>query len=209
MSADQSPVTNSTSTVASEDDEFDLTSLRPKDLRPLWSGFAPTISRELPFAVAKFLTFDILARLMVGFLNAQRGQGALPIQVGLGLVGLTVSAFAGAVAGIAGAIVSHPADLILTKTSAASPTKAPDGAVIEEEKPDWREVVKDLTSQDGGIANLFVGIGARSTFFFLVIGLQFFLYDWVKTLFQVGQDDLSLVLDVFYAVRAGLVDMEY
>jgi hypothetical protein len=39
-----------------------------------------------------------------------------------------------------------------------------------------------------------------------VIGLQFFLYDYVKNLFQVGSDDLSLVLDVFYAVRQGLLE---
>lgn len=69
-------------------------------------------------------------------------------------------------------------------------------------------VVQDLLSQDGGVANLFVGLPARATFFFLVIGLQFFLYDYVKNVFQVGTDDLSLVLDVFYAVRAGLIDMD-
>jgi len=96
--------------------------------------------------------------------------------------------------------VSHPADLILTKTSSAN--RNADG---KKEKVDWRDVVKDLISQPGGLANLFVGLPARSTFFFLVIGLQFFLYDYVKNIFQVGSDDLSLVLDVFYAVRAGLI----
>ena len=69
----------------------------------------------------------------------------------------------------------------------------------------WKDIVKELLSRDGGVANLFIGLSARSTFFFLVIGLQFFLYDYVKNVLNVGQDDLSLVLDVFYAVRAGLV----
>jgi hypothetical protein len=69
-------------------------------------------------------------------------------------------------------------------------------------------VVKELIAQDGGVSNLFVGLGSRSIFFFLVIGLQFFLYDYVKGLFQVSSDDLTLVLDVFYAVRAGLVGMD-
>jgi Mitochondrial carrier protein len=74
--------------------------------------------------------------------------------------------------------------------------------------PAWVGVVRELINQDGGIANLFVGLGSRSIFFFLVIGLQFFLYDYVKSLFQVSSDDLSLVLDVFYAVRAGLVGID-
>ena len=182
-------------------EEFDLKELKePRDWFPLWSGFAPILSRELPFAVVKFLTFDSIATAAITFINAQTGDGALPVQVGVGPVGLTVSAAAGAVAGIAGAIVSHPADLILTKTSSAN--RKTDG---DNEKVDWRDVVKDLISQPGGIANLFVGLPARSIFFFLVIGLQFFLYDYVKGVFQVGSDDLSLVLDVFYAVREGLL----
>lgn len=109
--------------------------------------------------------------------------------------------------------MSHPADLILTKTSASKRKASVAGIETksgEDNAPDlaWAAVVKDLISQDGGIANLFVGLGSRSVFFFLVIGLQFFLYDYVKNLFQVSSDDLSLVLDVFYAVRAGLVGMD-
>jgi len=184
-----------------DEDEFDLRKLKPRELLPLWSGFSPVLSRELAFAIPKFLTFDLIAKTIVAFLNSRAEEGALPIQVGVGPLGLAISAAGGAVAGIAGAIVSHPADLILTKTSARGRKKEPS----ESAGNDWRDVVKDLIGQEGGIANLFVGLGARSTFFFLVIGLQFFLYDYVKNLFQVGSDDLSLVLDVFYAVRAGLV----
>jgi solute carrier family 25 phosphate transporter 3 len=167
---------------------------------PLWKGFAPTVSRELPFAVTKFLVFDIIANTIVAFLNGQAGEGALPIQVGVGGTGLAISAASGAIAGIAGAFVSHPADLILTLTSSAAKKSGDD-----EKKPDWKDIVQELLQKEGGIANLFTGLPARSVFFFLVIGLQFFLYDYVKTLFQVGSDDLSLVLDVFYAVRQGLV----
>lgn len=186
---------------------------------PLWSGFAPTLSRELPFAVTKFLTFDLIATLVVNFLNARSGEGALPVQVGVGPEGLVISAASGAFAGIAAAVVSHPADLILTYTAASKKKKpeadaeADEGTkdkdssteTKEETSPEWLIVVKELTSREGGLANLYIGLPARSVFFFLVIGLQFFLYDYVKGLFEVGSDDLSLVLDVFYAVRAGLV----
>lgn len=182
-----------------ESSEFRLTDLRPKDVLPLFSGFPPTVSRELPFAVAKFLAFDLIANAIVGFVNSQAGEGALPVQVGAGTTGLIISAVSGAFAGIAGAVVSHPADLILTLTSASS-------KVDDEDPKDWRQVVQDLISKKGGLANLYVGFPARASFFFMVIGLQFFLYDYVKNLFQVSSDDLSLVLDVFYAVRQGLLD---
>ncbi len=183
--------------------EGSLLSIAADDLLPLWGGFPPTLSRELPFAIAKFLAFDFIANALVGVVNAQAAEGALPVQVGSGTIGLAISAISGAVAGIAGAIVSHPADLILTLTSAS---KGDDDDDDEEEDKDWKGVVQELISQEGGIANLFVGFPARASFFFMVIGLQFFLYDYVKNLFQVGSDDFSLVLDVFYAVRQGLME---
>jgi hypothetical protein len=180
----------------------------PKSLLPLWAGFQPTVSRELAFAIPKFLAFDVIAKTIVAYVNSQAGPGALPIQVGIGTTGLIISAFSGAIAGLAGALVSHPADLILTYTSAASKKKA---SVNGEEDDadagaDWRDVVRELTSREGGVANLFLGLSPRLAFFFLVIGLQFFLYDYVKNILQVGSDDLSLVLDVFYAIRQGLPD---
>lgn len=197
-----------------DDGDLDLKSLDPRDYLPLWAGFGPTTSRELAFAIPKFLAFDIIAKGIAGLINSQIGQGALPIQVGVGGAGLAISAFSGACAGIAGAIVSHPADLILTRLSASKPTvSAADGATPNggaESDPaaaeaNWKDIVKELLAKEGGVANLYVGLAPRLVFFFLVIGLQFFLYDYVKNILEVGSDDLSLVLDVFYAVRQGLV----
>ena len=79
---------------------FDFKSLQLKDVSPLWSGFAPILSRELPFAIAKFLVFDFSATSAVEFLNSQNAEGSLPIQVGVGPTGLVVSALSGAFAGI-------------------------------------------------------------------------------------------------------------
>ncbi len=198
-----------------EDGEIDFKALAWKDYIPLWAGFGPTTSRELAFAIPKFLAFDIIAKAITGLINSQLGEGALPIQVGVGGAGLAVSAFSGACAGIAGAFVSHPADLILTRLSASSKAStneivdiATNGTIVEalKEEPNWKDIVKELLSKEGGVANLYVGLAPRMVFFFLVIGLQFFLYDYVKNILEVGSDDLSLVLDVFYAVRQGLIE---
>ncbi|KAL7554183.1 hypothetical protein ACHAWF_017585 [Thalassiosira exigua] len=174
------------------------TGLRLDDIKPLWGSFNPIVSRELPFAVTKFFVFDLAAGGIADFINVSHLLGDEVIQVGVGTLGLLLSAFAGAIAGIAGAFVSHPADLILTLTSASS---REDG-----EAKDWRQIVRELLDSDGGPLNLFAGFPARAVFFFLVIGLQFFLYDYIKTLLDVGTDDLTLVLDVFYAIRQGLLD---
>lgn len=188
-------------------DEFKLKDIKKEDLKPLFSGFAPIVSRELPFAITKFLVFDLLAKTIMALLNSQ-GNFVEPVQVGVGPTGLAVSAVAGAVAGIAGAIISHPADLILTlqSSSTKSESSGNDGEEGGTNSTDWRPLVKELLEKDGGVANLFVGLPARALFFFLVIGLQFFLYDFVKGLFNVSSDDLTLVLDVFYAIRRGLVE---
>lgn len=181
--------------------DFTFKDIQLKDIQPLFSGFYPIASRELPFAVIKFLAFDLIASSTMTIINSQP-QIIEPIQVGSGSIGLTVSALSGAVAGLFGALVSHPADLILTLTS--SKKKSDDESSKES---DWKTIVQDLIQKEGGIFNLYAGFPARSSFFFLVIGLQFFLYDYAKTVFEVGSDDLTLVLDVFYAIRQGLVDM--
>jgi len=211
--------------------EFNFRDLNREDIAPLWSGFGPIVSRELPFAITKFLVFDLLAQLLVRLVNASQTGALEPVQVGVGPTGLAISAFSGALAGIAGAVISHPADLILTLTSTAAKEESseagedegnvvsPDGKALSGREahapdsgggsgPDWRPILKELLSKEGGVGNLFTGLPARALFFFLVIGLQFFLYDYVKGLFRVGSDDLTLVLDVFYAIRQGLVNMD-
>lgn len=184
-------------------ESFKFSNISKDDISPLFSGFLPIVSRELPFAVIKFLTFDLVASSLITLINSQ-SQVIEPVQVGTGGIGLTISAVSGAIAGLAGAFVSHPADLVLTLTSSKQkvPSNANDGS--SQDAADWKPLVRELISQEGGILNLFTGLPARSTFFFLVIGLQFFLYDYAKNIFQVSSDDLTLVLDVFYAIRQGL-----
>ena len=118
------------------------------------------------------------------------------VKVGVGTTGLALSAACGAAAGVVAAVISHPADLVLTLQSADTGGR---------EKKPAKEIISDLLDRPGGFSNLFLGLPQRSLFFFTVIGLQFLLYDYAKSLLGVGSDDLNLVLDVFYAVRQGLV----
>lgn len=107
------------------------------DIPPLYASFTPVVSRELPFAVSKFLAFDFFAKLICSLIP-------LDVQVGIGTEGLIVSALSGALAGVVGAFVSQPADIILTLTS----SRSSDGGF------DWKPVVKELLEKKGGFLNL-------------------------------------------------------
>ena len=74
-----------------------------EDIKPLWLSFNAIVSRELPFAVTKFLVFDITAASISNLLNnSNLLADGNKIQVGVGTLGLLLSAFSGAMAGIAG-----------------------------------------------------------------------------------------------------------
>lgn len=70
-----------------------------EDIKPLWSSFVPIASRELPFALTKFLVFDLASQSIADFINGSNLLGDGEIQVGVGGLGLFLSAFAGALAG--------------------------------------------------------------------------------------------------------------
>jgi len=178
------------------------TKLKKEDLLPLWGPLGTIISRELPFAIVKFAVFGAIASAVNDLL------GPTGVQVGVGKLGLAASALSGAIAGVAAATISHPADLVLTLTSIGSDEDGENDDGKDENTKSIQSVVKEELNKPGGVANLFVGLSSRSTFFFLVIGLQFLLYDYLKILLGVGSEDLNLVLDVFYAIRKGLVGGE-
>ena len=74
--------------------------LQVEDIKPLWLSFNPIVSRELPFAVTKFLVFDLAAGTISDFINSSNMLGdGNKIQVGVGTLGLLLSAFSGALAG--------------------------------------------------------------------------------------------------------------
>ena len=134
------------------------------DLKGLWAGLVPFWAREIPFSACKFLVFDLAARLLAAVLLPEGVDSSFE-----------VSALAGAIAGLASAVVSNPADVIITQISSGQdPQRA------------------SLASLD-----LWKGLGARSVYFAAAICAQFLIYDTVKELLGVSTGDLRLVLDVF------------
>ena len=93
------PIVSSTSSSASPVAAMLPEGMQLDDIKPLWSSFLPIVSRELPFAMTKFLVFDLSAGSIANLINSANLLGDEKIQVGVGGYGLLLSAFAGALAG--------------------------------------------------------------------------------------------------------------
>lgn len=146
--------------------------------RGLYDGLEPLLFREVPFIMTKFLVFDAARSFLFSLFPAAKEAAN---------ASLLVSFLSGIAAGVAGAFTGCPADAVLTRVN------------VQPEETDWRAMVKVMLAEPGGWRNLFAGVDIRVVFFALLIGIQFFLYDFFKQLFGVAPDDLTLVLDVLGA----------
>eukprot|EP00434_Breviolum_minutum_P025550 symbB.v1.2.022576.t1/scaffold1978.1/size96278/5 len=131
----------------------------------LWAGLVPFWAREIPFSACKFLVFDLASRALFAIFPAVSADGS-------GSLG--ISALAGAVAGLASAVVSNPADVVITQISSGG---------------------EDKGRASLGSLDLWKGLGARCVYFAAAICAQFLIYDSVKELLGVSAGDLRLVLD--------------
>ena len=96
---------------------------------------------------------------------------------------LLISLLAGTLGGISAAVVSNPADIVITTVKKAKSNLGPGAAA-------------SLVVEKGGPAALFTGLPIRLFFYSLVVSLQFLVYDSVRFALGIGTDDLKLYLDV-------------
>jgi solute carrier family 25 phosphate transporter 3 len=151
----------------------------------LWSGLPPLVLRETLFSIPKFLVFNWASSALGAGLQTL----PLPPSIADSLAAtLSVSLLAGALAGVAGAIVSSPADALLTKSGGGA--TAPPVAAIGDGGGGADEKAKDA----GG---MFAGAGVRCLFFAASISVQFLLYDAFRAALHVSPQDLMEGLDVF------------
>ncbi|EWM30058.1 mitochondrial phosphate carrier protein [Nannochloropsis gaditana] len=125
----------------------------------LWDGFPPLLVRQVLFGMMKFLVFDSVGIAIFTAAPFLRESVASS---------LAVSLFSGAVAGVASAIVSQPADTILSRMNA-------------EARPSVMEAVSSILAERG-VQGLFVGLGTRCLWSGSIISGQFLLYDVFRNL---------------------------
>lgn len=130
----------------------------------LFSGIYAMLSKQVPYTMAKQVSFDIVAGLLYSYLASKDG-GSVNIDDLKWVVSVT-SAF---VASLFACIASQPGDMILTETYKGKSTNGFFG------------VVSNIYNK-GGVANFFTGTGARILHVSTIITSQLVIYDIVKQL---------------------------
>lgn len=85
--------------------DLELTSSR------LYKGLYPLWGRQIPYTMMKFASFETIVKAIYGYLPGQKSDYGKGAQTGVSFAG-------GYLAGILCAIVSHPADVMVSKLNA-------------------------------------------------------------------------------------------
>ncbi|KAI0233703.1 mitochondrial phosphate carrier protein [Massospora cicadina] len=130
-------------------------------LRGFYSGFAPILFKQVPYTMAKFVVYERASEAILSSMGTPKEQlssGTLT-SVNLG---------AGLIAGIAAAIISQPADTLLSKINKQ---KGAEGSITAR----LAFMAKEL-----GPRGLFLGLGARIVMVGALTAGQFAIYGDIK-----------------------------
>lgn len=131
-------------------------------LKGFYSGFGPILFKQVPYTMAKFAVQGATAEAMFGALGTSAGTASDSTK-------MAVSVSAGVVAGVAAAIISHPADTLLSLVNKEG--AGGEGTIAQ------RLVV---IAKEVGIKKLcLTGLGARCVMIGSLTAGQFGIYDTV------------------------------
>lgn len=126
----------------------------------LYKGIAPLWARQVPYTVIKFVAFERTVEFIYSLLPKPKSEYNKTQQLG-------VTFLAGYIAGVFCAIVSQPADTIVSKLNQVKT----DGGVGAAMSQIYKEV---------GLMGLYRGLFARIIMIGTLTGLQWFIYDTFK-----------------------------
>ena len=153
------------------------------DAARLWDGLPALLLRELPFGVTKLLVFAATQDALLTQVPAARERPVFS---------LAVSLIAGLASGLMSALVSHPADTVVTRLATGGFGRDARGAL--------QSVLADADPPGDRQAQarvLYAGVSQRCASQAIIVMSQFVLFDGLRAAFAVSKDDLSLVLDIF------------
>jgi len=131
-------------------------------IRGFYSGFGPILFKQVPYTMAKFA---VQGRCAEAIYNS---MGTTPKQCGAA-TNIGVSLSSGVVAGVVAAIISHPADTLLSKVNKAG--AGGDGSIPQR--------MMNISKETGVVKLCTQGLGARCVMIGTLTALQFGIFDSV------------------------------
>lgn len=131
----------------------------------LYKGLPPILLKQVPYTMAKFVVFERAVEAIYKGLNRDKASYTKAQQLSISLTG-------GLISGAVAAVISHPADTILSKVNKVKT----DGGVLDA----LRIVIRDTPMNA-----LWLGLGARILMVAGLTCLQFGIYDSVKVMFGI------------------------
>lgn len=127
----------------------------------LYRGLSPLWCRQIPYTMVKFATFENTVQAIYSFLPKKKSEYSTLAQTGVSFLG-------GYIAGIFCAVVSHPADVMVSKINSHKEAGESTG-----------QAVKRIYSMIG-FKGLWAGLGLRIIMIGTLTGMQWLLYDSFK-----------------------------
>lgn len=134
-------------------------------IKGFYSGFGPILLKQVPYTMAKFAVQGAAAEAIAGSM----GKNLSDLQGG---TKLGVSLLSGVIAGVSAAIISHPADTLLSKVNKAG--AGGEGSIMTR--------LGRIASEIGFVKLCTVGLGARCVMIGTLTAGQFLLFDVVMDL---------------------------
>jgi len=131
-------------------------------VRGFYSGFGPILFKQIPYTMAKFA---VQGRASESMYNS---MGKSPKDCGA-VLNTSVSLGSGVIAGVVSAVISHPADTLLSKVNKAG--AGGDGPIPQR--------MMNITKETGVVKLCTQGLGARCVMIGTLTALQFGIFDTV------------------------------
>ncbi|EIW69694.1 solute carrier family 25 (mitochondrial phosphate transporter), member 3 [Tremella mesenterica] len=137
--------------------------LTTEGIGSLYAGFIPILAKQIPYAIGQFTVNERCTEFIFNQMTQERKENLTPVQ-NFGIV-----LGSGIVAGFAAAILSHPADTLLSQINKGHGPSGP--------------MVKRLITlgKEAGFRGLFAGLGPRMIMTAGLVSSQFILYGYIKT----------------------------
>jgi len=132
----------------------------------LYAGLVPLWGRQIPYTVCKFVAFEAIAEKMFSLMPKPKAELHVGEQLG-------VIFTSGYLAGILCAIVSHPADVLVSKINYLHTR----GTFLQKATL----IINGTAEKPGtGFSGLWVGLGPRIVMIGTLTGMQWFIYGAFK-----------------------------